>query len=525
MELRMAGKTLFISSNDLTYKDIETFYSSCQKVSLSDDVKKKIKYTRQVVEDILKSDQSVYGVNTGFGKFSEIRIDKEKVEELQKRLVYSHAAGTGRPLDQDIVRLIMLLKIKSLSFGHSGCRLEIVDILIKMLNNDIIPVIPEKGSVGASGDLAPLAHLALVMMSKGSAFIKNKNAKQSIVWLEVSGKEALDKYRIKPITLKAKEGLALLNGTQVSTAIGIWTYLKAKNLIKVADIVGALTLEALLGTLAPFDARIHRLRSHPGQKSVSANIRKLLTGSPIVASHKHDDQRVQDAYSLRCIPQVHGAVRDALKYVEGVLLKEMNSVTDNPLIFPEKKTVISGGNFHAAPIGYACDFMGIVLTDLTNISERRIEHMQDPHVSLLPGFLTRSGGLNSGFMIAHVTAAALLSENKVLAHPASVDSIPTSANKEDHVSMATHAARKALEITENLENVLAIELISACQALDLRAPLTPSENTGAALEIVRSHIPFWKNDRQIYKDMNLARELIISGTLVSSVEKISGTLQ
>jgi len=490
-----------------------------------DEVKKKVKHARRVVEDILKSDQSVYGVNTGFGKFSEIRISREKVEELQKRLVYSHAAGTGRPIDQDIVRLIMLLKIKSLSYGHSGCRLEIVDMLVKMLNYTVTPCIPEKGSVGASGDLAPLAHMALVMMGKGSAFIKNKKSKQATQWLELSGKVALDRHRIKPITLKAKEGLALLNGTQVSTAIGIWAYLKAKNLVKVADIVGAITVEALLGTLAPFDSRIHRLRSHPGQKSVSANIRKLLAGSPIVASHKLDDDRVQDAYSLRCIPQVHGAVRDALKYVEGVLLKEMNSVTDNPIIFPEKKDVISGGNFHAAPVGYVCDLMGIVLTDLTNISERRIEHMQDPNVSLLPGFLTRSGGLNSGFMIAHVTAAALLSENKVLAHPASVDSIPTSANKEDHVSMATHAARKALEIAENLENVLAIELISACQALDLRAPLSPSEYTGTALEIVRSHIPFWKNDREIYKDMNLARKLITSGTLVSGVEKISGPLQ
>jgi histidine ammonia-lyase len=521
----MAEKYLPITNENLTCEQIETFISSNQKIKLNDDVKKKIQHARQVIEEILKSDQSVYGVNTGFGKFSEVRINNEKVEELQKRLVYSHAAGTGNPIDPDIVRLIILLKIKSLALGHSGCRLQIVDMLIKMLNHSIIPVIPEKGSVGASGDLAPLAHMALVMMGKGSAFIKSKNSKIKTGWSEVPGKEALAKYKLKPISLKAKEGLALLNGTQVSTAIGVWTYLKAKNLIKAGDIIAAITVEALLGTLAPFDARIQRLRSHPGQKSVSANIRKILAGSPVVSSHKYDDDRVQDAYSLRCIPQVHGAVRDALKYVHNVLLTELNSVTDNPLIFPDKNEVISGGNFHAAPVGYACDLMGIVLTDMSNISERRIEHMQDPNVSLLPGFLTRSGGLNSGFMIAHVTSAALTSENKVLAHPASVDSIPTSANKEDHVSMATFAARKALEITHNLEDILAIELISACQALDLRAPLTPSECTGAALELVRSHIPFWKNDREIYKDMKLAKDLIASGTLVASVENICGPLQ
>jgi histidine ammonia-lyase len=520
----MVGNALLITNDNLTFDQIETFLSSDQKLKLDAEVKDKIQRARKVVENILQSDQTVYGVNTGFGKFSEVRISKEKVEELQKRLVYSHAAGTGRPIDPDIVRLIMLLKIKSLGLGHSGCRLQIVDMLLKMLNNSIIPVIPEKGSVGASGDLAPLAHMTLVMMGKGSAYIRPQKTKKAKEWLEKSGKDALDNYDLKPVFLKAKEGLALLNGTQVSTAIAIYAYLKAKSLVKVADIIAAITLEALLGTLTPFDARIHRLRNHPGQKTVSANIRKILAGSPVVASHKYNDDRIQDAYSLRCIPQVHGAVRDALAYIKEVLNKEMNSVTDNPLIFADKKSVISGGNFHAAPVGYVCDLMSIVLADLTNISERRIEHMQDPSVSLLPGFLTRSGGLNSGFMIAHVTSAALCSENKVLAHPASVDNIPTSANKEDHVSMATHAARKSLEITNNLETVLAIELISACQALDLRAPLKPSECTGVALEITRSYIPFLKNDRQIYKDMDAARRIITSGELLSSVEKICGPL-
>jgi histidine ammonia-lyase len=521
----MAIKTLLISNDNLTLELIQTFISSDQKIKLKEDVKKKVQLSRNVVEEILDSDQTIYGVNTGFGKFSEVRISREKVEELQKRLVYSHAAGIGRPIDPEIVRLIMLLKIKSLGLGHSGCRLQVVELLTKMLNNSVIPVIPEKGSVGASGDLAPLAHMTLVMMGKGAAYIKRKKSKQAKDWFQISGSEAFKKYNLKPIALKAKEGLALLNGTQVSTAIALWAYIKALNLIKVADIVAAITLEALLGTLTPFDSKIQSLRSHPGQKSVAANFRKILAGSPVVASHKYDDDRIQDAYSLRCIPQVHGAVRDALSYVGNVLFREMNSVTDNPLIFPGKKSVISGGNFHAAPVGYVCDLLGIVLSDLTNISERRIEHMQDPSVSLLPGFLTRSGGLNSGFMIAQVTAAALSSENKVLSHPASVDSIPTSANKEDHVSMATHAARKCLEITDNLESVLAIELISACQALDLRAPLSPSESTGAALEIVRSHIPFLKNDRQIYVDMEMSKKIISSGALVSAVEKTCGPLQ
>ena len=521
----MAVKTLIISNENLTFDQIRTYISTDQKIKLNGDIKKLVQLSRNVIEEILQSDQTVYGVNTGFGKFSEVKISRDKVEELQKRLVYSHAAGTGRPINPEIVRLIMLLKIKSLGLGHSGCRLQIVELLAKMLDNSVIPVIPEKGSVGASGDLAPLAHMTLVMMGKGSAYIRDRKTRQTKGWITLGGREALEKYNLKPVILKAKEGLALLNGTQVSTAMAIWAYLKAKNLVKVADIVGALTLEALLGTLTPFDSKIQKLRNHPGQKLASANIRKILADSPVVASHKHDDDRVQDAYSLRCIPQVHGAVRDALVYVGDVLFREMNSVTDNPLIFPDKKNVISGGNFHAAPVGYACDLMGIVLSDLSNISERRIEHMQDPSVSLLPGFLTRSGGLNSGFMIAHVTAAALSSENKVLAHPASVDSIPTSANKEDHVSMATHAARKCLEITDNLENILSIELLSACQALDLRAPLSPSESTGAALEIVRSHIPFLKNDRQIYKDMELARKLISSGELISAVEKTCGPLQ
>ncbi len=521
----MANKTLLITTTELSLSEVDHFTGNGFKIKIDKNVKDKIEKSHNVVKQIIQSDQTVYGVNTGFGKFSEVRISKDKLAELQKRLVYSHAAGIGVPISREIVRLILLLKIKSLSLGHSGCRFEVVKQLVDMLNHNIIPVIPQKGSVGASGDLAPLAHMALVMMGEGKAYIPLKDSKGGQKWRQVDGKTALKKYGLKPIIFEAKEGLAVLNGTQVSTAYALWTYFKAVNLVKVADIVGAITLEALLGTMTPFDKRIHKIRTHPGQNAVASNIRKILKGSPVVASHKVDDERVQDAYSLRCIPQVHGAVRDALIYVRNVILSEINSVTDNPLIFPDNGDVLSGGNFHAAPISYAGDMMGIVLSDLSNMSERRIEHMQDPNVSLLPGFLTQSGGLNSGFMIAHVTAVSLVSENKVLSHPASVDSIPTSANKEDHVSMATHAARKAVEIVENAENIFAIELISACQALDLRTPLNPSKATGSALEIVRSRIPFWKDDRQISLDIDIAREIIVSGLLVAIVEKSCGSLK
>ena len=519
----MADKLFEITSADLSLGDIQTFLASSAKVRLSKDIIKKVNESNRVIGEIIESEKVVYGVNTGFGKFSDVHISRNKVRELQKHLVYSHAAGTGAAIAPEIVRLILFLKIKSLSAGYSGCRVALLEQMIRLLENNIMPVIPEKGSVGASGDLAPLAHMALVLMGEGEAFIPA--GRDSKGWKKVSGREALKRFALEPLKLEAKEGLAILNGTQVSTALGTWALLQTRNLLKAADIIGALTLEGLLGTLTAFEDRIQAVRPHPGQREVAANYRMILKDSPIINSHKSNDNRVQDAYSLRCIPQVHGAVRDAIQFTEQVLIREINSVTDNPLVFSEKKFVRSGGNFHAAPVGYACDLMSLVLTDLGSMSERRIEHMQDPTVSLLPAFLTQAGGLNSGFMIAHVTAAALTSENKILAHPASVDSIPTSANKEDHVSMATHAARKALEVVVNLENILAIELISACQALDLRLPLKPSKVTGAVLKLIRSVIPAWKNDRQIYKDIRKACELLRSGRLVAEVEKQGGRLR
>ena len=506
---------LVITEKDLTLDDVRFFLREKPQIELNDTVIQQIKASREIIEQVVASEKTVYGVNTGFGKFADVRIKKEETAELQRRLVLSHAAGVGEPMPVEIVRLMMLLKIKNLSHGFSGIRLETVQLLIDLLNKDVVPVVPQKGSVGASGDLAPLAHMALLLLGEGEAFFEGQR---------IPGAEALEKAGLKAIELRAKEGLAVLNGTQAIQAYGLTALLKAQMLIKSADIIGAMSLESLLGTLTAFDPRIHEIRRHPGQKDSAANVRKILADSPIVESHRFSDHKVQDAYSLRCIPQVHGAVRDGLAYVQSVFEREMNGVTDNPLVFPDNGDVLSGGNFHGEPVAFAADHLSLITAELANISERRIEHMLDPTVSEMAGFLTEDGGLNSGFMIAQVTAAALVSENKVLAHPSSVDSIPTSANKEDHVSMGTFAARKALEITENACNVLAVELICAAQALDLRAPLQPSPATDLALGLVRGKIAHWKEDRLMHLAIDRARELIRSGALIESVEKSTGTL-
>lgn len=516
----MSENKLKICNSILNIDEIKKFIQLKPEINVDEDTISKINKSRQVIESILKSDDPVYGVNTGFGSFSETRIEPDTVAELQRRLVLSHAAGVGNPMPAPLVKLIMLLKVKSLSLGYSGVRYTIIEYLIRLLNNDVLPSIPEQGSVGASGDLAPLAHMALVLIGEGHAHIKNDNNTVE----KISGYEALKKAGLKPLILEAKEGLAILNGTQAMTAYATYALIKTKNLLKAADIIGAMSLESLLGTLTPFDERIHKIRNHTGQLTVAENVRKILAKSPIVASHRYSHHKVQDAYSLRCIPQVHGAVRDTVNHVASVLVNEINGVTDNPLVFPENNDVLSGGNFHGAPVAQVSDFLSIALTDLSSISERRIEHMLDPSVSQLPAFLTEEGGLNSGYMMAHVTSAALVSENKVLSHPASVDSIPTSANKEDHVSMGLHAARKALQITHNLENILAIELLCACQALEFRAPITPAIPTQAALSLVRKSVPTWSEDRLMHKDIEIALDLIKSEKLVDIVEAECGPL-
>jgi histidine ammonia-lyase len=510
---------LWLTEEDLTLAQLQHFANDSILVTPDVDGKERVQRSRAVVERALATDQPVYGVNTGFGKHEGIRIAQDQVNDLQRRLILSHAAGVGAPIPIDIVRLIMLLKIKTLGRGYSGCRWELVEQLTNMLNSGVVPFVPAKGSVGASGDLAPLAHIALVMMGQGMAWQQTPNG-----WQRVAAERALADANIQPLQFEAKEGLAMINGTQAMTAYLVWALLQARNLIKSADIIGAISLEALLGTLTAFDSRIQAVRPHIGQSAVASNIRRLLTGSDIVASHRDSAHKLQDAYSLRCMPQVHGAVRDALSHVTGVVEREINAVTDNPLVFADDDELLSGGNFHGEPIAMSADYLSIALAELASISERRVAHMLDASRSGLNGFLTEEAGLNSGFMMAHVTAAALVAENKVLAHPASVDSIPTSADQEDHVSMGMHAARKAVEILENLEHVLAIEWLCSVQALEMRAPLEPAAMTAAVRDLLRQHVAYWCEDRLMHTDIETARVLLRSGRMVQTIETVCGPL-
>jgi histidine ammonia-lyase len=426
----------------------------------------------------------------------------------------SHAAGVGRPLDAETVRAVMTLRVKDFARGHSGIRLETAQQLLELLNRGVVPVIPEKGSVGASGDLAPLAHLALVLLGKGAAFYNGR---------KMSGAEALKASGLAPIRLESAEGLALVNGTQVMTAIGALSVHDARRLSRLTDIAASMTLEVLMGSRTEFNPKIHQVRPHPGQIAAAANMERITRASEIISSHS-DCSRVQDAYTLRCSPQVHGATKDAIAYCRRVVETELNASTGNPLIFAESEEFLLGGNFHGQPVALAMDFLGIAVAELANISERRIERLVNPMLSGLPAFLVGDGGLNSGFMIAQYTAAALVSENKVLAHPASVDSIPTSANKEDHVSMGTIAARKGREIVANTENVIGIELLCAAQALDLFTNLKPGEGTLAAYQAIRRVIPHLDTDRFLAADIDAMRELMRSGAIIEAVEERVGEL-
>lgn len=457
------------------------------KLALSADCKARIEAAREVVEQIVASGKTVYGINTGFGKFSETKISDHEIEELQRRIVLSHACGVGEPIPPHICKIMMLLKIQSLCYGHSGCSLSVVELLIGMFNANIIPVVPSKGSVGASGDLAPLSHMALAMIGEGDCFVDGKQTPSAA---------ALKSAGLAPITLGAKDGLAILNGTQTMGAYLAHALMEAENMLEKSTLVAAMSIEALTGTAAAFDPRIHDARHQVGQKRVAAALRELLEGSALVDSR----HQVQDAYSLRCIPQIHGAAFDTFEHVKSVLEREINGVTDNPLVFSETGDVISGGNFHGEPLAMVADFLSIAMAEIASVSERRIAHMVDPHVSQLPAFLVREGGLNSGYMIPQYTAAALVSENKVLAHPASVDSVPTSANKEDHVSMGTHATRKVNTIIENTWHVLSIELLCAVQGIDL-AGLAPSPKLGEIHRNFRACVPTWETDRYMAEDM------------------------
>jgi histidine ammonia-lyase len=481
---------------------------------LSEGSQERIRLTRQMVDNWVEDEKTIYGITTGFGALSDVVISKKDTRKLQENILMSHAAGVGDPLDKQYVRATMALRIKDLARGHSGIRLETVEHLVALLNWGVCPVIPEKGSVGASGDLAPLAHLALVLVGLGEAFFKGQR---------MSGRQVLSKCGLKPIQLEAGEGLALVNGTQVMTAIGGLAVFDAINLSKMTDIAAAMSLEVLMGSRTEFNRRIHQVRPHPGQADAAANMERLVQNSEIITSHK-DCGRVQDAYTLRCSPQVHGATKDAIRYCRKVIETEMNSSTNNPLIYAEDQEFLLGGNFHGQPVALALDFLGMAVAELANISERRIERLVNPMLSGLPAFLVGDGGLNSGFMIAQYTAAALVSENKVLCHPASVDSIPTSANKEDHVSMGTISARQCRDVIANTEEVIAIELLCGAQALDLLTNIKPGEGTLAAYQVIRKAIPHLESDRILASDIATMKEIIRSGKIIQAVEKKIGKL-
>lgn len=494
-------KKFYINGSNLDLDICEKIINENYKVYISDNSIDKINKSRNVIEKILQSNKIVYGINTGFGFLKNTVIPNNDIEKLQENLILSHSVGVGESLNPKISKLMLLLRANALCKGYSGVREELINKILEFFNNDIMPIIPSQGSVGASGDLAPLSHMALSLIGKGNVFYKNKIYKTE---------DLLKSLKINPITLKAKEGLALINGTQFMSSIGVYILIKALKIIDIADTISAMTLDSLKGTSIAFRKELHIIRNHKGQLKTANNLYNLLQGSEIENSHKDCDQ-VQDAYSLRCIPQVHGAVRDAIDYCKNVIEIEINSVTDNPIILPDTEEVISGGNFHGEPIAIAMDLLGIALSELGSISERRIERMVNPNLSNgLPAFLTKSSGINSGFMIAQYTAASLVSENKVLAHPGSVDSIPTSANQEDHVSMGSISAKKCLNILENLENILAIELLCACQALDFRKPFKTSEKLYEVYKIVREEISFLSEDRIMYEDINKSKEIINS---------------
>ncbi|ATW25173.1 histidine ammonia-lyase [Candidatus Formimonas warabiya] len=488
---------ILLDGYSLTLDDLVAVARKGKWAAIAPQGRENMEKARAVVETILREGKMVYGVNTGFGKLSTVQIGPADLETLQENLIISHALGAGAPLPEEVVRAMMLLRANALAKGYSGIRPQVVDVLVDMLNRGVVPLIPEKGSLGASGDLAPLANMVLVMIGKGEAFYQGKRMK---------GKEAMTLAGIRPVHLKAKEGLALINGTQAMTAIGALACYDGFSLAKTADITAAMTMEALAAIPAAFDERIQQVRPHQGQKVVAANLRKLLKGSQII--EKSFPDRVQDAYALRCVPQVHGASRDALAYVRQVIETEMNAATDNPLIFPEEGDVISGGNFHGQPVALAMDFLGMAVAELGNIAERRIERLVNPALNNgLPPFLTANGGLNSGYMIAQYVAAALVSENKVLAHPASVDSIPSSANQEDHVSMGTIGARKARNIIENVQNILAIELLCAAQGIDLRGG-QPAAAARTVQKKVREEVPRLEHDRELRYDTAAALAMI-----------------
>jgi len=491
--------------NDIIFSD--------QKIDLTDKAKERINKSRNTVEKLIEKGEVIYGLNTGFGKFSTKKISADKIIKLQENLIISHAAGTGEPLDDNIVKTMILLRVNALAKGYSGIKLNTLNTLIELFNNNIIPLVFEQGSVGASGDLIPLAHMVLPILGKGKVKYKGEII-DSITALKNEG--------IKPIKLDSKEGLALINGTQMMSSIESLSIIKAKRLANVADMALALSLEGLKGIREPFDKRIHQLRPHPGQIKSAENIRILVENSNLMEDR--DDNRVQDSYTLRCGPQIHGATRDSISHAIEIVEREINSVTDNPLIFPDSENVLSGGNFHGQPLALSSDYLGMAVSELGNVSERRTAKLVDSSLNNgLEMFLTKHGGLNSGYMIAQYTSASIVSENKILANPSSTDSIPTSANQEDHVSMGSISARNLYKICDNVANILAIELLTAAQAVDLRTD-NPEDDLGIGTykiyKLIRNNVKFLGEDRILYPEIKTIKKLIESNLFSNEINNM-----
>lgn len=507
---------IVIDGKNVDMETVVRVSSGESQVVLADSARKSMLASREFIEGCITRGETMYGVNTGFGAFSQVRINDHQIEELQRNLIRSHCAGIGVPFAAPVVRAIMLLRANTLARGHSGVRIEVVEKILELINKKVTPWIPEQGSVGASGDLAPLAHLALALMGEGS-LLGEKGER-------LSAAEVFKTKNIDPLVLKAKEGLSLINGCQVMTALGLLTLHQSRSTIKLFDVAAAMTLEATRGSRKPFDPLIAPTRPHAGESKTAQNVLKILGTTSLIAETHINCKKVQDAYSLRCVPAVHGAVKDVIERAIKVLECEANSSTDNPLVFAAENKVLSCGNFHGEPVAMEMDFAAIAMANLGNISERRLAKLIDPTFSELPAFLATDGGLQSGLMIVHVAAASLVSENKGLCHPASVDSIPTSSDKEDHVSMGTIAARKFARVLENVKNILAMELLGASQGLGFLEPLQSTAGVQAAYKKIREVVSFAKDDRVFSDDIEALRTQIDSGSLLQVVEKSVGPL-
>ena len=503
--------SLTLQPGQMTLTDLRKIWRDAIPLALAPSAYEAINTSAATIHKIVERGAPAYGINTGFGKLAKTHIPNDQLEELQRNLILSHSVGSGELIADEVVRLILAMKIGSLARGYSGIRASVIDTMIAMYNAGVMPCIPSKGSVGASGDLAPLSHMTLAMMGEGDARVEGRI---------VPARQALAAAGIEPVTLAAKEGLALINGTQVSTALALHGLFHAERLLEAATVAGALSVDAAKGSDAPFDPRVHEVRGQPGQIAVAKIYRQLLSGSEIRRSHLENDERVQDPYSLRCQPQVMGACLDLIGNASRTLLIEANAVTDNPLVYSKEGDVISGGNFHAEPVAFAADTLALAISEIGALSERRIALLIDSTLSGLPPFLVAGSGLNSGFMIAHVTAAALASENKSLAHPASVDSLPTSANQEDHVSMATFAGRRLHEMAQNTATIVGIELLAATQGIDFHRPLATSPMLTEVHQRLRQRVSFYEKDRLFAPDIEAAKQMVVSGGLSASCQEL-----